>query len=151
MKIVSKGKPLKVSKNLLKDACLFYGRYLLSQRLLNNIKVTIEYEKFEKGNYDSGYCSWDDDNRRPREFTITLSSGMSKRQMLLTLAHEMVHVSQYAKGELKDYVRNAARCSWRGEQFDLNNINYWSLPWEREARGYEAELYAFFMDSQRKS
>ena len=75
----------------------------------------------------------------PKEFTITVDSTGSKRRMMETIAHEMVHVKQYSKGELVDLSRsNSTR--WQNNIID-KNTNYWDLPWEIEAHGKELGLF----------
>jgi hypothetical protein len=96
-----------------------------------------------------GYCDWNDDNHKARDFTITLNPNLGKRNTLLVLAHEMVHVKQYARGELKDFVR-LNRVKWKGKIYNDRAIDYWELPWEIEAHGREKGLYYKFLDNQRK-
>lgn len=148
MQIRTKGKPSKIPMNECKEACKFFAEYLLGKRLAANIDLTLEFEQPDH-DFDLGFCSWDDDNDKPRFFTITINRNLSKKQTILTLAHEMVHLSQYAKGHLKDYVRGAARCKWHGKPYNVEEMCYWSLPWEREARGMEAELFVYFRDIRR--
>ena len=45
------------------------------------------------------------------------------------LGHELVHVKQYLKGELKDI--SALEQRWKGESHI--SIDYYDLPWEIEA------------------
>ena len=56
---------------------------------------------------------------------------------LSTLAHEMVHVKQFAKGELSG---NLSRWKTR----DHSNTEYWDQPWEKEARRLQSKLVAKF-------
>jgi hypothetical protein len=59
--------------------------------------------------------------------------------MMETIAHEMVHVKQYSKGELVDLSRsNSTR--WQNNIID-KSTNYWDLPWEIEAHGKELGLF----------
>jgi hypothetical protein len=50
--------------------------------------------------------------------------------MATTLAHEMVHVRQLAKGQLK-YLTNQ-RKSWMGKVYS-NRVKYLDQPWEQDA------------------
>jgi hypothetical protein len=50
-----------------------------------------------------------------------------------TVAHEMVHVKQYAKGELTEQ-------SWQGKLINPKQ-EYWDQPWEIEAHGREVGLF----------
>ena len=51
------------------------------------------------------------------------------KELALTLAHELVHVKQMAKGQLKP-VKNGH--TWMGKRYS-NKTAYLSLPWEVEA------------------
>ena len=59
----------------------------------------------------------------------------------------MIHVKQYAKNELKDYVYND-KIRFRKEIFDKNRISYWQSPWEKEARKNEKKLYMSFIKNK---
>jgi hypothetical protein len=143
------GKPKKVPIKLCKEATRWFGKRLLGERLYNSIEVTIEFNEEELGSNIYGYCDWNDTNDRARDFTITVDPNLGKRNMLLVLAHEMVHVKQYAKGEMKDYVR-LNRVKWKGEIFDDDEVDYWDTPWEIEAHGREKGLYYKFLQYKRK-
>jgi len=60
----------------------------------------------------------------------------------------MIHVKQYAKGELKDYLRlNSVK--WKGKVYDDEKIDYWDHPWEKEAHEKEQVLYDMFKQDLR--
>ena len=59
-------------------------------------------------------------------------------EMMQTLAHEMVHVKQWATGEMKELVRQN-KTRFKGELF--GNTEYWFRPWEIEAHGIEKGLF----------
>lgn len=140
------GKPSKTSLALCKEAVRFYGKRLISENLYHKLSVEICFEKFDSKNIDYAYCEWEDDNHLARDFTITINRNLSKRQTLIALAHEMVHVKQYAKGELKDYIK-VNKSKWMGEIIDPEEVDYWEQPWEIEAHGREFGLYKKFIES----
>ena len=65
--------------------------------------------------------------------------------MLTVLAHEMVHVKQYAKGEMKDYIRMKS-VKFQGKIYNDEEMDYWDHPWEIEAHGREKGLYYRFIN-----
>jgi hypothetical protein len=144
MYIITKSRPTKLPISLCKQAVKFYGRYLLGENMYHKITVNLVFEKFKKGCNDYAYCLWEDNNVRGKEFTITIDKTLSKKAMLFALAHEMVHVKQYAKGELSDYLK-VNKCKWFGTRYDLDKVDYWEYPWEIEAHGRERGLYVKFM------
>lgn len=148
MLIETIGKPTQVPLSLVEEAIKFYGGYLLGNKLGNNIFLTIQFRRFETGCSDYAYCDYIDDNHRPRDFVITVDSRLSKKETLLALAHEMVHVKQYAKGEMKDIFRPVKMVKWHGDRYLYEEFDYWSSPWEREARAYEMELYVKFFEER---
>lgn len=78
-----------------------------------------------------GYCL----SETTRDFEIEVDSKLTLRKMLTTVAHEMVHVKQYARRELTgDY-------TWQGRTYNPKNCNYWDQPWEIEAHGRETGLF----------
>ena len=80
-----------------------------------------------------GYCLETDNYRT---FEIELDKTQSMRNLLETLAHEMVHVKQYARRELNPKVD-----CWMGKTYNPKKVSYWDLPWEIEAHGREIGLF----------
>ena len=88
-----------------------------------------------------GYClaTDDADSQRPREFDIEIKKDLPLRTLLETVAHELVHAKQFARGEL--YQSSVtAKHRWQGEWLN-SNPEYWDLPWEIEAHGRELGLF----------
>jgi hypothetical protein len=52
----------------------------------------------------------------------------------------MVHVKQYAKGELKERYKYGHKQLWKGK--DHSDTDYWDQPWEKEAYKLQDEMYA---------
>ena len=103
MRIKTIGRPAHVSLAIVKKAAYFYGKYLIGGgKLFNNIRLTIQFEKVNSDDGDYAYCDWTDDNNNCREFQIGIDRSLSKKEALLALAHEMVHLKQYAKGEMTE-------------------------------------------------
>jgi hypothetical protein len=146
---MTSGKPSKIPMRLCKQAARYYGKLLLSENLYHKLNVTISFQKFNPKINEYAYCEWEFDNHRAKDYTITINKNLSKRAMLLALAHEMIHVKQYAKGELKDYLR-VNKSKWKGQIIDPNEVDYWDQPWEIEAHGGERDLYYKFINTLRK-
>jgi hypothetical protein len=67
--------------------------------------------------------------------------GRSLDSMLATLAHELVHVAQYASGRLQQEFKQGPRGGrakwrryWHGK---FCSARYWDMPWEIEARAHQ--------------
>ena len=83
-----------------------------------------------------GWCTVMDSNSRPREFEIELHNKMHIDLYLQTLFHELWHVYQHVKGNLKD--KHGKRL-WKG--IDHTETDYSDQPWELEAQQMEEFLY----------
>ena len=134
-------------KDLVKQGAEFYGEVLLGKRMAKNIyldiKLSNDLKKKEKA---YGYCHIIDDSlSRPREFMIELDASMkySFDQILIWLAHEMVHLKQFVRGELFDYENG--RVQWKSRTF--GRVHYTDQPWEKEAYRLEGYLYKEFAES----
>jgi len=119
------------------DAASFYGSALLSRQMRPYIEIEIKILKTLR---DDGQCSCEEYNMRdrPRGFSIAIADRLSEEEKLLTLAHEMVHVKQFAVGELND-----DQTRWQKSKI-AEDIPYLDLPWEVEARCLEYVLYDMY-------
>lgn len=107
-----------------------------------NLEINVQIKKLTDA---FGYCAWEDNNIRPREFTIEIAKGMSKKKFLTTLAHEMVHVKQYVRGEIRERFQSDHRVFWKDK--DHSDTTYWSQPWEKEAFRLQDKLYKDFKNA----
>ena len=143
MYIRTSGKPSKIPLKTCREAIKFYGKWLLKENLYHKITLKLSFEPLSSS--ECAYCETDEEGNKRYNFILTINKNLNKKQTLFALAHEMVHVKQYAKGELKDYVR-LDKIKWKNEVHDLNNSDYWFHPWEIEAHGMEKGLYVKYMD-----
>jgi hypothetical protein len=142
MKIRTSGLPLKIDLRSCYESVRFFGKKLLPDKIYSSIKIKIDFvEDIE----DFAYCQWNDTNFKGRNFTITVDSNLSIKETLLALAHEMVHVKQYATGQMKDYIR-LPKTRWNNKVFEHDKIDYWDQEWEIEAHGREKGLVVHFLD-----
>lgn len=124
----------KSQETLIKSLTKFTINKLMPR--MKNLDITVEIKKSDA----FGYCMAEDGERadRPREFTVTLARGLKLRDLLTTLAHELVHVKQYARGELYQSMRTA-KMRWNGQW--VGDMDYYDEPWEIEAHGREEGLF----------
>ena len=62
---------------------------------------------------------------------VKINARLGKKQQEIMLAHEMVHVKQYAKGEL--IVNTDQQVIWKGRKYFYQPAARQHLPWENEA------------------
>ena len=116
-------------------AVQFYAKELISNsRIRNNCTSIIRFDAKIK-NYGSCGAEGYNTKKEPREFLIEIHPGIGVRNILETLAHEMVHVKQLIHHETNDDLS-----IWRGKRFNSEVIDYWHHPWEIDAHGREAGL-----------
>ena len=73
---------------------------------------------------------------RPREFEIEIHNRLSVEEYTKTLLHELWHILQHVRGDLRDK-RNQRL--WKG--IDHSETDYSDQPWELEAQRMEEVLY----------
>ncbi len=83
-----------------------------------------------------GWCTVIDCDWRPRAFEIELHNRMNVGLYTSTLFHELWHVYQHVKGNLKD--KHGKRL-WKG--IDHTETDYSDQPWEAEAQQMEKLLH----------
>lgn len=135
-------------KKYIKSIVQFCQKMLMPR--MNSLEITVVLKDLSKSNV-YGYCTSDpegDADRldRPRSFEIEIHSKMKLRRTLETICHEMVHVKQYAQGEL--YQSGvSAKHRWQGSWLD-KDPEYWDQPWEIEAHGRETGLFVRWAESE---
>jgi hypothetical protein len=137
----------KAVRRLIESAAWFYAEKLMGKRLMGGLEITINLNKnllSKDGN--EGSAIWEDDGHRPREFTIEIDSTVKIRNILITLAHEMVHVKQWAKDEMYEYMNVAGMVRFKGEKVHMEITDYWDYPWEIEAFGKQLGLFVRFCE-----
>ena len=120
----------------IKNAARWMLGHLLGIRQANHITLVIRLTDAYKNSNYYGSILWEDRNIKPREFDMELCNHLSDRMLYKTLAHESIHIKQYATGELKDLARLADHCKWKDtliKSEGKGKIPYRSLPWEIEA------------------
>lgn len=97
--------------------------------ILPNIEIS--FKRMSKdANY--GYACHLEDN----DYEIEIKRTLRLRDMLTTLAHELVHVKQYVKGEMPD---------------NISQGDYWDRPHEIEAHGRETGLFLCWVEQNKLS
>ena len=132
------------------------GKLIPSKRLRNNLEINIHM----RSHAESGEAMIDEfaNRRRPRSFRVILDrskmeindSGEERTdsevafEILKTLGHELVHVKQYALGELSTDRYGLLR--YNGFHYNPQNLlEYFDLPYEIEAYGREKGLLVGFL------
>jgi hypothetical protein len=120
---------------IIKQAVRFYALDLIPNDY-NEIYLDIQSKNIKA----DGTCLHLDD----LDFEIEINNKLSFEHMMITLAHEMVHVKQYAKKELKSkYLKGKSIDTWKGVKY--KDLKYDQQPWEQEATLMEQEMFTKFL------
>lgn len=65
----------------------------------------------------------------PKVIGMVLDTALDMEKLIITIAHEMVHVKQYAKGQMS-HTKNQRGRLWMGQKI---KTEYYDSPWEIEA------------------
>ena len=122
-----------------KAASFFAKELILNNRIRNNCYTVIIFNNKIK---EYGYAEIKGYNtaKQAREFIIEIHPGIGVRNIFETLAHEMVHIKQYAYGETNEKLTR-----WKGEKIDSDDVDYYDHPWEIEAYGMSKGLFVKFV------
>ena len=120
----------------------FFAKELFSYHLRPHLTVDVIIKTTME---DQGSCVVMDYNKwgKPRTFEIELKS-QRRSAMVQTLAHEFVHIKQYARCELKD-----DQTKWHKIKIQTEDISYYDLPWEIEASSLEYLLYVMYKENRK--
>ena len=135
------------SKNkhaLISEVIECVAKQLMSKRLLETLEINVEcvYNLIEKSGH-AGTAIWEDDDYRPKVFSMEVDTAQSHNELVTTIAHEMVHIKQYATNQLRQLNR-VPYYRYGDKRYDLNT-EYDKRPWEIEAYELEKDLAKDFL------
>lgn len=121
-------------------------RRLMPMKRILTVELTVE----QLCKNEHGSAGWVDNWIQPKEFQIQIATGLNLPTYIETIIHEMIHVKQYSRGELKDRFPLGATSKklWKGR--DHTKTSYSRMPWERQAYNLSGKLVAEY-NSYRKN
>ena len=124
------------SKKLCEDVvCWFVSKHLPRHKL----EIEVLHRGMKRENA-YGYCDVAGRHHNPREFLIELDTHMDKETYTKTLIHELYHVLQFCRGELK---LKSSKRYYKGEC--MEDLEYYEQPHEISARWNERILYQQYL------
>jgi hypothetical protein len=124
------------SKRLCEDVInWFIEKYLPRHKL--------EIEVLHRGLKREGALGWIDvagETNKPRIFLIELDTHLNKKTYTTVLIHELIHLYDFCKGELK---LKASKRYYKGEC--IEDIEYWEQKHEIRAHYMEKVLYREYL------
>lgn len=79
-----------------------------------------------------------------KDIVMAIDPATDITQMLETVCHEMIHVKQIAKGQMK-LIQAGEKIVWMGKEYPEEK--YHDLPWEIEAMAKSERMYRKFSDA----
>ena len=115
----------------------FFSKYF-------DIKPEVEFKWTDDVNFSE--CVEFDDGT----FEISIQNWLTKEDLVRVIAHEMTHVWQYCRGDLKGLEEKEVYI-WKGQMYKHTNSmeEYLLRPWEQEARAFE-EICLYWWDNRKK-
>lgn len=131
-------------KAMVRDAVEYAGQKLLSKRTRDSLEISV---KMKDGLHENvAEVEWLDDNVRPKMFEMSVDRSQSEMLQMICIMHEMVHIKQYATGELVQSMKDSKNNKWQRNQWvDDTKVGYYDLPWEIEAHGREKGMLLEWM------
>ena len=136
----------KRNRDLVTEAANFCAKELFPRHRAYTIYIELAKKEEFMGN-DVGYCYQGEDDR-----DIYIEINMDKLkgnidELLDTVCHEMIHVKQFLKKQIRDYIEPKYRMKWLckdGKYREYKNLPNHKLPWEVEAYKNSGKLLAKF-------
>lgn len=104
------------------------SKFLAKELKLENSKYTLLIMT-DKGMAKRDGCRGVVSKIGPKCISMIIDNGLDLERFIITLAHEMVHVKQYAKGQVKAS-KSCKTHYWMGKHI---RKSYYEQPWEVEA------------------
>jgi hypothetical protein len=121
----------KTKTALAEEVVYWYIKKMLPRFRTLDITVKLTNCLDKSGAY--GYCTMID----KRVFEIEVDKNLRLFDFVSTLTHEMTHLKQYARGEMKPL--DDGRTQWKRKIYS-ENTSYEDSPWEKEAFRVEKQL-----------
>ena len=120
----------KTKKELAQNVVSWYLNTVMPR--MKTLDITVNLTNcYKKGAY--GYCMMGDTNR---EFEIEIDKNLRLYDFVSTLCHELTHLKQYARGEMKQL--DCGKIRWKKTVY--SDVSYDDSPWEKEAFKVENKL-----------
>lgn len=118
----------KQRRELIHSVCEFYSNELKLQKSKYSLVVRLIPKMTKDQGIHGGVSQCEN-----KILEMLLDSSMRFDMMISTIAHEMIHVKQYAKGQLKARLKsnNKTEFKWLGKVY--KEKNYYDNPWEIDA------------------
>lgn len=121
------------SQRAMAEGAVAHAHSFLFPRV-RSLEIDVELSDIDSGEH--GFCYEECD----RLFVLEINENLSPAEMLTAIFHEMVHVKQYLRKELKQKHIDGLgpRMYWMGQEY--LGSKYHDFPWEIEAYDLENKI-----------
>ena len=130
MKLTTTTDNKKLSVEEIFEATEYFAKLLIPKKKRKKLKINISFSS------DDATPGWQASclQVKKNEYRVWIRKSSSVRNQLLSLAHEMVHVKQFALKELCPKTLNVKSAALKKLSI-VSNDEYWDQPYEIEAHG----------------
>lgn len=129
MQLIFQGKNKKISNKEFVKMTKFFVGLLLKKKERKNLILHISFEKDDKLKHAYAYVQ----HMTKNEYLIWVHPKSPIETQIESLAHELVHVKQFVKGEVSK--KNLVLISKALKSMQTESTDYWDNPMEIEAFG----------------
>lgn len=133
----------------IETALSFFVKECLPQFIIDELLIEVKVID-DPDNLENGYLLPIDDetNVLPKHYEILLN--LQSECIEQTIAHEVIHLSQYALGKLVQLIIEGSVIHiWDGQFHDKKSYEYRHIPWEIEAYTLDQLLYEKWITTQK--
>lgn len=131
MNIITISGGIKRKRLLARSVVDFMIQQILPRHRTLNIEILLSNLMKESG--VCGFCN----AFSSRDFLIEVDKTLDHYDIIETICHEMIHLKQHARKELKRYNYKNKSVLWKNKRYSIDEDEYSDFPWEKEAYEYE--------------
>ena len=124
-----------------RKALNYFASRLFSPQMIPNLHIRVKYKRNMGDMFGCVYIDDYNEKGNPRYFVMEIAKEDAMDVKLHTMAHEMIHVRQFVRGDLDEDMTR-----WKSRRVNADNIPYRELPWEIEANRLGEKLYLEFLN-----
>lgn len=142
MNIITVSGGIKRKRTLVESVVEFMLRQLLPRHRTLNIEIILSNLQKESG--VCGFCN----AYSSHDFLIEVDKTLDHYDIIETICHEMIHLKQHCRKELKKYDYKQMTVLWKNQRYSIENENYNDFPWEKEAYDNEFKYAREYLKEQ---
>lgn len=117
------------------------ANWFIQELGIKNSRKNLIFVSKKEADFDVAEC-WGATTMFENTILVYINTSLGTERLIQVIAHEMVHVAQFARGHLKKWVDESEETvtTWCGRRYD--EVDYLELPWEVKACQEQERLAA---------